>query len=640
MKRLLLCCGAALALGACDLTAFDEALDDFRVILSIESQSTVVGGLVVDARTGDLVEAPVELVYAASVDGAAVDGAVVDGFGDPIGGETVEGGAFNFAVSDDVAPGPGREVEVEVTATADGYEPTTELVVLADTGSYSVTLQLERPPRPPPDGPPPASTDPVIATGTVRASGAAGTDGRFVLEATPRGAGPTTVTFERGSVLEGDGGPLSGAVEVELRAFSPVRSRVLSPRLPDGVVVAGFQVSAATPSRAAVSGPARVRLVLEDGALDPDTGRPFEVGDTVEAYAYDPASRSWLEAGTATVAERLADGAVALEGVYERLGLFTVLARRDPPTVAVTVRVERNGNGGPVGIDARGVGYRTAATVPDGETSVTLELPANPRRTRLRASHNGRRYTPPDPTTCLDCRVSLIPPSRPVTVTLTPACPSRGERVYIDNLPTFTLSVREQGTNDWFSVGDVDRVNRRADGSLESVVIVAEGLLIGITYWRRAPRSTSPSVRSSRPSRRRPPALPPPTPSPPRSPASPTRNNGSRPPTGAPSTARFSASPAPTSPCSTSAATPTPSATTEPVRPERSSRSEPTCSSSITAATGGAKASQPPRPSSPTRSPCSTTSPRSRRSARSSSTASRSGASSPVTSGRTVPRPE
>lgn len=471
-RLILLTLGAVLTLGACDLAAFDDALDDFRVILSIEAQSTVVGGLVIDARTGNLVEAPVELTYSASVPGA-----VVDGFGDPIEGETVESGAFNFAISNATAPRPDREVEVAITATAQGYEPTTEMIALADTGSYSVIVRLTRP-----AGPPPVSRDPAIAMGTVRASGASGTDRRFALEATPLDAGPTTVVIESGGVLEDDGGnPLSGEVEVELKAYSPTRSAILRRRLANAVVVAGFTVSASTPSRAAVDGPFRVTVTLGPGALDPETGHPFQVGDEISAFAYDEIAREWLEAGTATVISSAASGTV-LEGAHERLGLFTIYARRDPPTVGVTVRVQRNGNDGRVRVDARGVGYRVLATIPDGETSETLDLPANPRRTSLRASHNGRTYTPENPTTCLDCAVSLVPPSQPLKVVYTLECASPSQRVYVDNLPTVTISVREQGTREWFSVGSVDRINRRDDGSLESVEVTAEGLFIGITY--------------------------------------------------------------------------------------------------------------------------------------------------------------
>ncbi|MEM0962590.1 MAG: hypothetical protein AAGK21_08660 [Bacteroidota bacterium] len=470
---------ALLALAACDFGALDEALDDFRVILSIESQSTIVGGLVVDARTGDLVETPVTLTYSASVPEA-----VVDGFGDPIEGEVVEGGAFNFAISDDVAPESDREVEVTVEARAEGYETATRMIALADTGSYTLVIDLARPQNP--DPPPPAGSqpsDPEVASGAVQANGASGVATALVLEATPRGGSLTTATVSAGAVLsDASGRPLSGSATVALDAYNSRGGAVLSaaPR-PDGSVsVAGVRVSAETSSQVAASGDVRVSLPLRADALNPKTGRTFAPGELVEANAYDPESRTWRSSPDGTIVST-ASG-IAIDADIEHLGLFTRFGPLAAPVQTVTFRVVRNGSEGRVRVDARGSGYAIGATIDDGETSASLELPVAAPRTRLRATHNGRVYTPADWQTCVDCTVSLVPPSKPVTVTLRPECPSAGERVYIDNLPTFTLSVREQGTSEWFSAGTVESTSRRDDGSLESVVVIAEGLFVGLTY--------------------------------------------------------------------------------------------------------------------------------------------------------------
>ena len=143
MHRFLLALLLALPLSSCDFSAAEGAFDDFNVILGIEAQSTVVGGLVVDAATGDVVEGAIAISY-----GSDTPGAIVDGFGEHVAAETIEGGAFNFAIAEEHRPTAARPVEVEVRVEAPGYLPQRRVLALADSGAYDLSVRMLAPDRP------------------------------------------------------------------------------------------------------------------------------------------------------------------------------------------------------------------------------------------------------------------------------------------------------------------------------------------------------------------------------------------------------------------------------------------------------------------------------------------------------------
>ena len=481
----------ALGLAACDFAAVGDSVDDFRLILGLEAQSTVVGGLVVDAATGDLVEAPVRVTY------EAPPGLVVDGFGDPIAEETVEGGAFNFAIANDRAPAPGRAVSVTVRVEAEGFLPQRRVVALADTGAYDVTLRMLAPERPP-EG---AETgtggtgtgsggateeDVTVSSGGTTTTGG-GSEGGSDGGGSDGGGTTTSATVVQGTVFTDENGdPLTGAVTVSVTDIDPGSAAFeAAPELDGGdVAVAAFLVTvrAGGQEAAAASGDGiRVSVALPTGAVDPATGGPFVAGETVEALAFDAEAGAWQPARPGTVVAT-AGGGLAIEGRFVTVGDVVAFVREAVPMVSVTVRVDRNGNEGPVRAQVAAQGASASQTIPEGQTSATFEIPANAARTKTGASFGGRFTSAADPTACTDCQVVLPPPPPDILIVQVPECPSASQRVYVTNLPAYTTSAREHGETEWFSVGGSPRLVHAADGSVERIEVVTNALRVGVTY--------------------------------------------------------------------------------------------------------------------------------------------------------------
>ena len=479
MTRFLFALALTLGLTACDLAAVGTAVDDFNIILGIDSQSTVVGGLVVDAATGDLVEGAVAVTFAPSVPGA-----VVDGFGDPVAGVTVEGGAFNFAVSDDVMPSDASPVRVAVTVRAPGYLAQRRVIALADTGSYGMTVSLLSPSRPP------SGSGSGSASGS--SDGGAGTAAPVTASATSDDGGSATAEVAQGTVFTDAGGqPLSGALEVEVTTVSPGTPAFEAvPALDDGhAAVAAFQVSASAGGRSAASAgtAVAVSVTVPAGVLDPATGRPFVPGDRVDAVAFDADAGEWVPAGTGVVVAAGGNGrrsGTTIKGSTSRMSAPHAYSRSGVASQRVTVRVERNGNEGALTARAVTASNTVEGVISAGRSEVVLEVPAGAERRETGVVLHGTFYAAA-PADCVDCVVSLPASSGPVRVTVTPTCADPSERVYVDDMPTYTVSAREHGSARWFGVTGRDAVSHRDDGSLESLSMETTALRPGASYDTR-----------------------------------------------------------------------------------------------------------------------------------------------------------
>lgn len=506
MHRVLLLVPAlALGLAACDFAAVETAVDDFNIILGIESQSTVVAGLLVDAATGDLVEAPVTLTYAPSAPGA-----VVDGFGDPIDGATVEGGVFNFAISDAVAPSPSRGVQVAVTVHAEGYLPQRRTIALADTGAYSLRVRLFSPEHPP------AGT--AVQSGTTSASASAGTQAPVTVTADPAtGGSSATVTVPEGTTFRNASGqPVGGDVEVRVMSFTPGSEAFEALPDPDapGVVqlgAAAISIRAGSRPAAPASGSAiEATLRFRSGVVHPATGRPLAEGDRVDLTALDPASGMWISVGEGTLRRadasrpRAAGEATRsasvenLEVVFDGSDIGAVdcfdadgdpycstylAASVESDTEQIEVTVQRNGNTGAVPITITTANGTEEGQIAAGASSVTLEVAVGTSRTDVYATLRGMAVPAADPTTCNPCSISLPAPPEPVQITLRPVCAQPGQQVYVTDMPTFTLSARAEGTSEWFSAANhAAEITRRDDGSLASIHASSTDLRPGVTY--------------------------------------------------------------------------------------------------------------------------------------------------------------
>lgn len=125
----------AIALVGCDVTAVEEAFEDFDLIIELEPINTVVNGIVVDNSNGNLVAATLEF----SGPGASV---LVDAYSDPITSLEAESGVVTFGIQNAVVPSESSPVELTVTASADGYYTNSQTFEITETGDSQFTVSL------------------------------------------------------------------------------------------------------------------------------------------------------------------------------------------------------------------------------------------------------------------------------------------------------------------------------------------------------------------------------------------------------------------------------------------------------------------------------------------------------------------
>lgn len=485
-RSLLLAAALAVGLTGCDFAALESSADNFKIILGIESHATVVGGLVVDAATGETVDAPVTVTYTSDTAGA-----VVDGFGDPIDGETVEGGGFNFAIANDLAPSAGREVRVAVHVQAEGYLPQRRVIALADTGAYDLTVELLSPERPP------AGAE--TTSGTAAASSESGTQEAVTVstddDASDDGQASASVTVPAGTVFTDDAGqPVSGDVEVRLTSVDPAgpAAAALPDEDPGSARLGLVSLSARVGGRSVAPRdglPTTIRFAA--GARNPQTGRPIAPGDRVQIKRYDAEAGAWVWVAEATVdaaasgrvanaSARTADGGSS--ATFDADGTSEYSASVEASNETLTVTVERNGTTGsiPVTVETTSGPYR--ATLGAGVSSVSIEVPAG-SKTGVYATVRGERVSAANAASCTSCVITLEAPPEPIAITLTPECPNAAHRAYLSDVPSMTVYARRSGTQEaWFAIDGGAQLVEAADGSIDRIEISTTSLDRGARY--------------------------------------------------------------------------------------------------------------------------------------------------------------
>ncbi|PIQ63362.1 MAG: hypothetical protein COV99_02990 [Bacteroidetes bacterium CG12_big_fil_rev_8_21_14_0_65_60_17] len=199
---------AALVPG-CDFQAVEDALDDFNVVIGLESVNTVINGTVVDASTGNLV--PARLTFSGN-DAPAI----IDAFSDPVSEIDADAGIVTFGIVNSVVPSPASPVEIVVTAEAEGFHETSRTLRITETGDASFNITLT----------PVSVTAPIRGTQSSFSSGLQTTGGTVQQDAlieTPLAAQSTaqaSLAVPAGTTpLTRSGAPLSGALTTELRVF-------------------------------------------------------------------------------------------------------------------------------------------------------------------------------------------------------------------------------------------------------------------------------------------------------------------------------------------------------------------------------------------------------------------------------------
>ncbi len=200
---------AVLFAPGCDFQAVEDALDDFDVVIGLESVNTVINGTVVDAGTGNLV--PARLTF--SGDGAF---SVIDAFSDPVDAIDADAGIVTFGIQNSVVPSPASPVVIRVTAEADGFHSTSRTLSISETGDTSFSLTMS----------PVSVASSIRGTESSFQSGVQ-TSGGVIVQGTvietPLAAQSTaqaTLDVPAGTTpLTRAGAPLSGQLTTELRVF-------------------------------------------------------------------------------------------------------------------------------------------------------------------------------------------------------------------------------------------------------------------------------------------------------------------------------------------------------------------------------------------------------------------------------------
>jgi hypothetical protein len=111
----------------CDFGAAGDAFDDFDVIIGLEPINTVINGIVVDASTGELVDARLTFTGPDA-------NVVIDAYSDPVDEVDAEGGTVTFGIANGVSPSVSNPVELTVLVQADGYFDRERSLVITEEG--------------------------------------------------------------------------------------------------------------------------------------------------------------------------------------------------------------------------------------------------------------------------------------------------------------------------------------------------------------------------------------------------------------------------------------------------------------------------------------------------------------------------
>lgn len=438
---------ATLGLSACDTSGLEDAFEDFVLEFNVEDQNTVIGGAIVDAKTGDFVTAQNVTVR---VTDPALTGLLTNAFGFALGSTDIDvrAGQFNISIDNDVVPSEANPVLIPIQIEAQGYLPQRRVIALTDTGLVGRTIKLVSPSAPP--------------AGVAVKSAPVNQNAATAVTADPDGdAAPTTVTVPAGAQLQDQNGArLAGQAEVQVSVFDPTAdsfNEVPESDAPAGQQDVAFNVtniraSVGDDQASQVSGNPEVEFSIPDGVVNPNTGQPVKAGDVVTLARFDEEVGNWVEVEDLTVAAGK-NGTVVV-GRWQYVGFYCVYVRVEVPAQDVTITVNRNGNTGALQAAAYTYGFSANETIGANSSSTTLKVPASGTRYRTGVFFRNQFIPAANQTTCTNCTVDLPQASPPVTVTLRPVCANPSEGVYFTNVPPFTVSVRPQGGTNWFQLNE------------------------------------------------------------------------------------------------------------------------------------------------------------------------------------------
>lgn len=286
----------ALGLGSCDVSTLQDAVDDFSVVIGLESINTTSTVMLTDAATGELITRTVRIEF----DGPNSDD-VIDMYSDPVDRRQVSNGIFNLSIDNSVTPSESNPATIRLKLRADGYQTTTRTVEITREGSSSVSLKMMDENNPPSG----------VKT-TVNSQGSAGQDGAVSETITVESSSDnnsdysSTLNVPEGTVLkDANGNPVSGSLTTQLSYFDPSDMDALE-SLPmeledsDG----NIQVAVGSSSLRMTDGNGNITTISSEGSsenidpmevdfsiatdqINPETGNPYRPGDEVRIFLFD-----------------------------------------------------------------------------------------------------------------------------------------------------------------------------------------------------------------------------------------------------------------------------------------------------------------------------------------------------------------
>ncbi|MBO6574551.1 MAG: hypothetical protein JJ896_03970 [Rhodothermales bacterium] len=349
-----------LALIGCDLASVRDASRDVQPLISADSTSIVIAGLVYDATSGEPVPGA-----GLRIGGEAAE-AALDLFGKPVDRLVLEAGAGSFALANSVQPSRDRPFVVRLTAVAPGYRANAARLSVTDTGvtefrialdpengslasGFNFAIQVEGPL----DDTLSVSHPSGFLNLRLPAGLAFGTEQSALLTASL--ALPSEALF---SVFPGG---MAAGVDSEEQGAASLTTGALV-RLEGVPAFAGDSIA--------------VRAVLDRNLLSPLTNEPIRNGDVVDVLEWQGSGGLWRREGSTRV--QVTDGRLSARFHAKRpttysLGYFT--------TQCAPGRVSLRGNtvGGSVlayrGIPGRADGQRIWRFGPEQEAVVLLDPP-------------------------------------------------------------------------------------------------------------------------------------------------------------------------------------------------------------------------------------------------------------------------
>lgn len=486
----------------CDFGAARDAAESVGVVVELPPIETTVSGQIVDAASGELVEAPVTLHFK-----GPDKNATVDMYSDPLPSQKVSGGFTSFGIRNGRHPTSNNPVRLRVVAQAEGYQKTSEVIEIHETGTREFVLDML---STNPTQQPEAASGIRDRSGKVTRKGTIAEPLHVQTPATQQNS-TTALYLPQGSALEMSKRAEAGDLTVDLSYYPPTE-RTLEALPGNGTVetdaeaerftVAGYMnVRLRAPNGNLVKNVAdrhgdsvRTQVRLPDGATHPSTGAPLRAGDTLELFRYDSEAGLWhpdttvivktLGTGAKAKLERPPPPPVEPSGAGQDLGIrwnpwagtsseWWAWGTRTQTSCSVgaNLRVEANGQSGQLSVTLQrsGLQYSGTASVEElaGQEQPLSQLlsqssvPQHSDYTLTLTTRDEQSTTIENVNPCSGSYTATLP--QPSSVPRTdvlfrgyPECPG-DQKVRITSVPTLTIYYRESDAPagaSWHTAGD------------------------------------------------------------------------------------------------------------------------------------------------------------------------------------------